>query len=394
MIESAVDELPSKGKKRSKLLTYYEGLDEVIDNRHQSLMDMAKIDVPGEQCCVASENDVLVVTDCGEAMDHSSSSATFDQVDLEAMRSHHRRLNTVAIQISFWSNVLLLALKIYAAVVSGSLSIVANALDSVLDILSGLVLWASNRAANIKTYRKQYKYPFGRKKAEAVGIVIFCAIMGAFALELVIAAVEDLTSKDGNHIKFEFWPLLITAFTVGLKFGLWIYCKVIHRITGSGSVDAYAQDHFNDFITNSFSFVVYFIAGKIHSAWRIDPIGSIFFAAFIVINWSMNAMDQIKVIVGRRAPDTVINMLAYIAANFDPRITEVDYVEAVHYGSNFMAEVHVVMDKQTKLADSHDVGEGLTMAIEKLDYIDRVFVHIDTESSHSVTYEHKTMFEV
>ncbi|CAN6824241.1 unnamed protein product [Brassica oleracea] len=48
---------------------------------------------------------------------------------------------TLAIRISNIANMLLFAAKVYASVTSGSLAIVASTLDSLLDLLSGFILW-------------------------------------------------------------------------------------------------------------------------------------------------------------------------------------------------------------------------------------------------------------
>ena len=60
-----------------------------------------------------------------------------------------------ALRISFWANVALLVIKVFVAYSSGSLSIITSALDSFLDLVSGLILWQTE-----KSMRKQNKYLF------------------------------------------------------------------------------------------------------------------------------------------------------------------------------------------------------------------------------------------
>ena len=65
-------------------------------------------------------------------------------------------------------------MQIFASVKSRSLAIVASTLESLLDLLAGVILlftrWAMKRE-NI------YKYPIGKLRVQPVGIVIFAAIM-------------------------------------------------------------------------------------------------------------------------------------------------------------------------------------------------------------------------
>jgi len=65
-------------------------------------------------------------------------------------------------------------LQIFASVKSRSLAIVASTLESLLDLLAGVILlftrWAMKR-------ENVYKYPIGKLRVQPVGIVVFAAIM-------------------------------------------------------------------------------------------------------------------------------------------------------------------------------------------------------------------------
>jgi hypothetical protein len=85
-----------------------------------------------------------------------------------------------AILLSFGCNVLLLVLKGWMALVTGSMSILASAADSLLDLLSGLVLLLTERATHNVDH---YKYPEGRARLEPIGVVIFATVNLLLSLE-------------------------------------------------------------------------------------------------------------------------------------------------------------------------------------------------------------------
>ena len=68
-----------------------------------------------------------------------------------------------AITLSNSCNILLLAAKIFACVESRSLSIIASTLDSLLDLLSGFILWYT---AYSMRRENPYKYPIGKKRMQ------------------------------------------------------------------------------------------------------------------------------------------------------------------------------------------------------------------------------------
>lgn len=69
----------------------------------------------------------------------------------------------MAIRISNVANMVLFAAKVYASIRSGSLAIIASTLDSLLDLLSGFILWFT--AFSMQT-PNPYQYPIGKKRMQ------------------------------------------------------------------------------------------------------------------------------------------------------------------------------------------------------------------------------------
>eukprot|EP00262_Sarcandra_glabra_P006549 TRINITY_DN1888_c0_g1_i1.p1 TRINITY_DN1888_c0_g1~~TRINITY_DN1888_c0_g1_i1.p1 ORF type:complete len:192 (+),score=24.92 TRINITY_DN1888_c0_g1_i1:92-667(+) len=85
----------------------------------------------------------------------------------------------LAMRISNYANIMLLAFKIYATIKSGSISIAASTLDSLLDLMAGGILWFTHLSMkNINIY----KYPIGKLRVQPVGIIIFAAIMATLGM--------------------------------------------------------------------------------------------------------------------------------------------------------------------------------------------------------------------
>lgn len=82
---------------------------------------------------------------------------------LQEEREKLARSETTAIRISNIANMILFAAKVYASVMSGSLAIIASTLDSLLDLLSGFILWFT--AFSMQT-PNPYQYPIGKKRMQ------------------------------------------------------------------------------------------------------------------------------------------------------------------------------------------------------------------------------------
>ncbi len=71
---------------------------------------------------------------------------------------------------------------------------------------------------------------------------------------------------------------------------------------------------------------------------------------------------------------------------------KVDTVKSWHIGTKLLAEVHIVLPEEMTLRDAHEIGEALEIKIERLDWVERAFVHLDYEWSHKP--EHVGMMRV
>ena len=61
------------------------------------------------------------------------------------------------------------------------------------------------------------------------------------------------------------------------------------------------------------------------------------------------------------------------------------------FASNFLfsVEVDIVLPEEMPLRTAHNIGETLQRKIERLDQVERAFVHVDYEFCHAASDEHK-----
>lgn len=71
----------------------------------------------------------------------------------------------IAIHASNVANMVLFISKVYASIDSRSMAVISSTLDSLLDLLSGFILWFTSNA--MKT-PNQYRYPIGKKRMQPV----------------------------------------------------------------------------------------------------------------------------------------------------------------------------------------------------------------------------------
>ncbi|KAF0923873.1 hypothetical protein E2562_007725 [Oryza meyeriana var. granulata] len=286
------------------------------------------------------------------------------------------RSEVLAIRLSNIANMVLFAAKVYASIRSGSLSIIASTLDSLLDLLSGFILWFT--AFSMQT-PNPYRYPIGKRRMQPLGILVFASVMATLGLQIILESTRSLFyGGDIFHLtkEQEKWIVDIMLSVTLVKLLLVVYC----RSFTNEIVKAYAQDHFFDVITNVIGLVAALLANYVEG-W-IDPVGAIILAIYTIRTWSMTVLENVHSLVGQSASPEYLQKLTYLCWNHHKVVRHIDTVRAYTFGSHYFVEVDIVLPCDMPLQEAHDIGEALQEKLERLPEIERAFVHLDYEFTH------------
>jgi len=350
--------------------------------------------------------------DDNSANTSSNSNATNSSPDTNMNMSKDKNnletltLRRIAIDLSLYLNLLILFSKLYAYIQTLSLSVLAALTDSLLDVVSQLVLNYTERHSSKS--RSSALYPAGAARLEPLGVLICAALMGMASFEIVKESVESLTvhgsvmDVDAGEGLMGIDSNMLSVYgmigIVFVKLALYALCiRAIptrqHYATLSSignpavkqsvklsdpTLEALAQDHWNDALSNAVAALALFCAILSPDLWFLDPVGAIAISIYIIYSWYETGKEQIEQLTGKSAPDEFIDELYELASNFDSRMI-VDVVRAYHFGPKFLVELEVVLPKDTLLFESHDLGMELQYEIEGREEVERCFVHIDYE---------------
>ncbi|KAK4189363.1 cation efflux family-domain-containing protein [Podospora australis] len=291
-----------------------------------------------------------------------------------------------AIHASFILNFCLFIIQMYAAISTGSLALFATAADAFMDLVSSFVMVVTSRLAARPSV---YKYPVGRTRIEAIGIILFCALMTTVAIQLLIESARALgNGGHGESEELHIIPIVFVSVAIFGKASMMVYCYAYRRFP---TVHIFFVDHRNDIAVNAFGLIMSVVGERF--VWYLDPIGAIMIALLILFSWVSNAFDQIWLLVGKSAPNEFIAKLIYMAMTHDDRIAKVDTCKAYHAGHKYYVELDIVMDEELPLRVTHDVGQELQQKLESLPDVERAFVHVDYEHHHDASEEHKLLYD-
>jgi divalent metal cation (Fe/Co/Zn/Cd) transporter len=233
------------------------------------------------------------------------------------------------------------------------------------------------------------RYPESKDRLEPIGVILFATVMGMSSLQIVVESAK-VALGDRPHVTVDAFTAVCLGATIVAKALLYRYCERVAKRYKSGAVAAYAEDHFNDVVTNAVSVVAVVVAVQVPSLWQVDAVAAIVLAAWIIKSWADTGAEQISFLTGATAPPHFLNLCTFIAFNHSEHVMKVDTVRAYHFGSKFLVELDIVLPEGMPLKLTHDIGEALQMKLEALDDVQRAFVHMDYEWEHAPEHRNLT----
>jgi len=293
--------------------------------------------------------------------------------------------------LSLIANVFLCAAKIYALVESRSLAVIASLLDTALDLVSQFLLFFSEN--NFRRYDNNF--PVGKTRLTPVSILICSVLMFAGAVEVIQESIGSLIEKK-RELSFDWLTVLILVIAIIAKGALYSLCRY-SSVATHPAVETLGDDHRNDVLTNACALVCGWVAFHRPKLWWLDPVGGCVLSLYIAYSWVDSGVSQMNKLVGRKADEEQEKHIKNIIVCYeevDEKMKQVklDWLRAYYLGELVVVELEVIMDANAPLKITHDVSLSLQQSIEKLQFVERAFVHVDYR--HREHDEHKSFFEL
>lgn len=270
-------------------------------------------------------------------------------------------------------NVALLALFAIVYVSSKSQLILAQGADSLFDLASGIVL-AITAAVALQPHDEDH--PFGHSRAEPIGALITAVLAGVLAFEVLRSAIFDLASGEPRLLSQTVATVL--GFKCLIKTAMVIVMRVRFKQEKSPALRALFVDARNDMIATASSLVGWFMTTK-GLEWA-DAGMAIPVALYIGYSGFSLARENLRYLMGE-APDEELHAALVARAASRAGVVRVKRVRAQYLGQRLHVETTILIDDSNSATQGHDIALDVRHAVEALDEVEEVFVHVDTTSA-------------
>lgn len=269
-------------------------------------------------------------------------------------------------------NIVLFILKIIVGFLYNSIAVISDAINSFTDIIASVIVFISVKVSGKKADKE---HPFGHHRAEPIAGLIVAIFIGIVGFEVVKAAFDRLL-KGGIMIE-GIVPLFVMGFTLVIKLGMYIYTVNIGRKIRSTAILASAADHRNDVFISIAALIG--VSGAYFGYGFLDPLVALVIGLWIIYAGYRIGLENVKFLIGESPSEELMDKIKEIALSIDG-VKGINDVRAHYVGVLLHVEVHIEVDRKLTIYRAHTIGKKVQNRLEKLEEIDRAFVHIDPVS--------------
>jgi cation diffusion facilitator family transporter len=259
--------------------------------------------------------------------------------------------------------------KLFVGLAAGSVAVMADAVNNLMDAASSVATLVGFRLASRERDRE---HPFGHARIEYMTGVIIAAMVTAVGVQLIIGSAEKIMHPERVQLSAAAAAFLVAL--IAVKLWLWRFNLKLARDIGSDAIKATAIDCRNDVAASSA--VLLSVAIDRLAGFPTDGYVGAGVAVFIVISGMRLVRETAAPLLGQ-APDRALVMdVVDFTLGYGGVIGVHDLVVHDYGPNNIFASVHVEVDANDDIMKSHEMVDMIERDAKRAREIELV-CHMD-----------------
>jgi len=276
-------------------------------------------------------------------------------------------------------NLLLSAAKIAGGLIGRSNALIADGIESLLDLFSSLLIWGALKYA---AKPPDEDHPYGHGKAESLA-----SLIGAFVLAIAGALIAHnsifqlIAAAHGNPVHLPSpWTLLILIGVIAIKETLYQFMARRARRIGSNALLADAWHHRSDAVTSIAAFIGISISLLGGHGYEVADDWAALFACVVIFYSSYNMLklslgDMMDARVSPDAEDTVMDITCAV-----PGVISAEKCRIRKSGLSYIADLHIRVSGEISVREGHDISHTVKDRLMASGLpLEDVTVHVEPE---------------
>ncbi|NOI66244.1 CDF family cation-efflux transporter FieF [Vibrio sp. 99-8-1] len=291
------------------------------------------------------------------------------------MKKEYRRLVTLAAWTATGVATLLLIVKIAIWWITGSVSLLASLIDSVLDIAASGVNLVVIRYA-LQPADKEHT--FGHGKAESLAALAQAMFISGSACFLILNGIDRFFRP--QPLNSPELGVYVSIFAFVITLGLVIFQKYVVRKTGSQAIAADSLHYQTDLYMNLAIAVA--LGLSYFGVTKADAVFAIVIGIFILISAYKMVSEAIQSLLDRQLPEEELEKIRQVAVQVDG-VLGVHQVRTRMSGPVRFIQLHLELSDEIALIEAHKISDQVESNIEQIFPGSDIIIHQDP---YSVVY--------
>lgn len=289
---------------------------------------------------------------------------------LKKISDNHEKLMKLAAMASVITAAILIVVKIAAWFMTGSLSVLATLLDSVMDVIASVVTLV---AVKIALEPADAEHRFGHGKAEHLAVLAQSAFISGSAIILFLSAIDQLLGNESS-VDNESVGILVMLFSIVTTLVLLSIQTYVVKKTRSTAIASDSMHYRVDLLTNVS--VIIALYGASQGYFYLDPGFAVLISIYMLVSVGRMAWDAVQQLMDRSLPEQLVQEIERI-------VLAIEGVRGIHEmrtrisGRVPFIQMHIDLDGDQSLHEAHDIGQTAEDAIVAFLPRADVIVHLD-----------------
>jgi len=270
------------------------------------------------------------------------------------------------------ANVALTIAKFLAGLFGHSQALIADAVESLADIFSSIIVW---RGLVVAETPPDEDHPYGHGKAEPLAAASVSAML---LLAAGLIAYHSLHGILAPRVAPSPWTLIILIVVIAVKETLFRFVLRESETVASSAVETDAWHHRSDAITSAAAFIgisISLVGGKGYEA--ADNWAALAAACVIAFNGWRLLRPAFNELMDRSPDRELIEQIRTVAETI-PGVGGVEKCFVRKMGYQFFVDMHVEVDPQMTVERSHRIGHEVKNKVRaEIPSVRDVLIHIE-----------------
>lgn len=269
-------------------------------------------------------------------------------------------------------NIVLAAAKFAGGVFGHTYALIADAIESMIDIVTSLLVWAGFQVAK---QPPDAEHPYGHGKAEPLAALFVAAVMLTAAFWIAVHAVHEIRTPHVAPRAFTL-PLLVAVVLVKLWFSRRLQRQGV--ASGSTALAAESSHHGADALTSAAAFIgiaIALVGGEGYET--ADDWAALAASVVIAANGIAVALKSLREIMDSTAHHELEQAVRSLSSGVSG-VVAVEKCRVRKSGLSHLVDIHVIVQGDITVRAGHDIAHAVKDTLMHSDHsITDVLVHVE-----------------